>query len=254
MWIGSLSYFESDHFEQTPAWHGLTAKQFPGRPGRPWAAGSRLLRPPGAKCPGADPGVRRRGLDRPGLHLPESLQLQAELHLDRRRARTSNFTAVATGNSDCDTLRSTFTRRGGIAAQREVTGGRGPRGSERARVGPYGRGPGAAVLRACQRQPQILLRQVPARAGRRCCCRRSQWRAPAAGEPRGPARPVVVITLPAGAVGDLAGAGGGRGSSPRRRAPCAAWRRSPGREGRWPPPTWAWPGVSWACCGRAAAS
>ena len=124
LWIGSLTYFEADHFQHVPGVGTVSlAKQFPGPAAEAIAGGGNdCCAHPGAKCPGADPGFNGDVWTALQFSIPDPYSFKPS-YTSADVGSNSNFTAVATGNPDCDAIRSTFTRRGGVALNGEVTGG-----------------------------------------------------------------------------------------------------------------------------------
>jgi type IV pilus assembly protein PilA len=127
MWLGSVTYFESDHFEQTGTGTYATAKQFPGPAGEDLGGGGLdCCVHPGNKCPGLDPAFGSPVWSALAFSLTEPYSFKPS-YVSAGVGTGSTFTAVATGNQDCDGLRSTFTRRGGISTvSGNVTGGAAP--------------------------------------------------------------------------------------------------------------------------------
>ena len=127
MWLGSVTYFETDHFNQSATGTVATAKQFPGPTSEDLGGGGLdCCAHPGGKCPGNDAGFGGdvwRGLS---FSIPEPYAFKPS-YVSDGVGTASSFTAVVTGNQDCDGVRSTFTRRGGISvASGNVTGGASP--------------------------------------------------------------------------------------------------------------------------------
>jgi hypothetical protein len=126
MWAGSVSYFESDHFQQVNGGAVALPRQFPGPQNEPVANGQPdCCGFAGDKCPAGDAGYEGavwQGLDfslsEPYNYLPS--------YTSAGIGSAATFTAQSVGNLDCDAIRSSFTRRGGISARGDVTGGAAP--------------------------------------------------------------------------------------------------------------------------------
>jgi prepilin-type N-terminal cleavage/methylation domain-containing protein len=127
MWLGSVTYFESDHFKQTGESTFATAKQFPGPVSEDLGGGGLdCCAHPGNKCPGLDPGFGGPVWAALSFSLTEPYSYKPRYE-SAGQGTASTFTAVATGNQDCDGVRATYTRRGGISlASGNVTGGAAP--------------------------------------------------------------------------------------------------------------------------------
>jgi prepilin-type N-terminal cleavage/methylation domain-containing protein len=124
LWVGSVSYYIADHFTQQGIQTTALPKQFPGPVSEQLAGGGLdCCAHAGAKCPGRDAGFDGavwRGL---GFAIVDPYSFKPS-YVSDGVGSSATFTAVATGNMDCDALRSTFTRRGGIStASGDVTGG-----------------------------------------------------------------------------------------------------------------------------------
>jgi prepilin-type N-terminal cleavage/methylation domain-containing protein len=112
MWQGSVGYYESNHA-------GTAARQFPVGDGTLGAVD--CCTASAAKCPGANPRFNgptwialQYVVPDPHFYYPtyESTGVNA----------AAVFTAGATGNLDCDTIRATYSRQGAVAGDGEVSG------------------------------------------------------------------------------------------------------------------------------------
>jgi hypothetical protein len=126
MWLGSVTYYETDHFLQAQTGTTTLPKQFPGPVSEEVGnGGPDCCSNPGGKCPANDPafeGAVWQALDF-GIADPYNFM---PVYRSVGQAGAAVFTAQAIGNLDCDSVRSTFTRIGGIGPSGEVGGGSAP--------------------------------------------------------------------------------------------------------------------------------
>ena len=126
MWIGSVSYYEADHMQQVASGATSLPRQFPGPSSEPIAGGAAdCCGQVGDKCPGGDAGFDgpvwlglNFSLSEPFSYMPS--------YQSSGIGAAATFTARSVGNLDCDAVRSSFTRRGGINAGGDVLGGGAP--------------------------------------------------------------------------------------------------------------------------------
>jgi type IV pilus assembly protein PilA len=116
LWAGSVSYYEADHMMTG----GLVVpKQFPGPTAAvPTGAGTQCGCQTGGRCPGGgfDTGVwigLNFAIPDPYNYIPS--------YTSANTGTASSFSAVATGDLDCDGTLATFTRSGSIVGG-DVTG------------------------------------------------------------------------------------------------------------------------------------
>ena len=124
LWVGSVTYYSADHFVQSGTGTAATDKQFPGPVSEALAGGAVDCCPhAGGKCPGADPGFDGAVWRALSFDMVDPYSFKPSYSSDGV-GTAATFSAVATGNLDCDAIRSTFTRRGGInPASGDITGG-----------------------------------------------------------------------------------------------------------------------------------
>jgi prepilin-type N-terminal cleavage/methylation domain-containing protein len=129
LWAGSVVYYESDHITQAAGGATALAKQFPGN-GTAAAAPSTTNQCgclTGGRCPGNDAVF---GTDAVwtalNFSLPDPFNYKPS-YVSAGTGTSAVFTAVATGDLDCDTTTATFTRIGGVnSTTGDVTGGSQP--------------------------------------------------------------------------------------------------------------------------------
>ena len=123
MWVGSVSYYETDHFTQSTAGSTALPRQFPGPlseavgNGGPDCCGNT-----GGRCPANDPAFAGPVWQALHFSIPDPYSFMP-VYRSTGQAGAAVFTAQAIGNLDCDGVRSTFTRVGGIGPSGEVGGG-----------------------------------------------------------------------------------------------------------------------------------
>jgi prepilin-type N-terminal cleavage/methylation domain-containing protein len=120
MWAGSVTYYETDHMD---AAGNPIAKQFPAT--APDELGTECGCQTVGKCPGGSAiwqNVSWVGLQ---FSLPDP-HLYMPHYASAGTASAATFTASATGDLDCNTKKSTFTRGGLVDANGDVTGSRAP--------------------------------------------------------------------------------------------------------------------------------
>ena len=127
LWLGSVTYYEADHFAQGVLGSVALSRQFPGPSSEPLAGGGPdCCNQAGTKCPAGDTGFEGavwQGLD---FSLSEPYSYKP-FYSSAGTGALATYTAQSVGNLDCDAVRSTFTRRGGISASTgDVLGGGAP--------------------------------------------------------------------------------------------------------------------------------
>jgi type IV pilus assembly protein PilA len=128
LWAGSVAYYESDHMTQTNTGAVMLPRAFPATNNAAYGggvAGAACCGGAGDKCPGND--VRFDGATWVALNF--SIPDPHNYHPSYTSAGVGNaatFSAVATGDLDCDGIVATFTRLGGIGATGDVVGGGAP--------------------------------------------------------------------------------------------------------------------------------
>jgi prepilin-type N-terminal cleavage/methylation domain-containing protein len=126
MWLGSVSYYQADHMQQTASGATSLPRQFPG-PASESIGGGGLdcCGQVGDRCPAGDSGFEgpvwlalNFSLSEPYAFMPS--------YTSGSIGPAATFTAQSVGNQDCDAVRSSFTRRGGISVNGDVLGGGAP--------------------------------------------------------------------------------------------------------------------------------
>ena len=125
MWAGAVTYYESDHMVQAATGATATPKQFPS--GATTAVGTVDCCESGAdKCPGNAARYNEATWVALNFSLPDPYNYYPTFTASGTGA-AAVFTAGATGDLDCDNVRSTFTRLGGVnATSGDVVGGGAP--------------------------------------------------------------------------------------------------------------------------------
>lgn len=123
MWLGSVTYYESDHIQQLASGGIALPRQFPGPVSEAIAgADPDCCAHPGGKCPGGDAGFEGQvwqGLD---FSLPDPFSYKPR-YTSSGTGSAAIFLAETVGNLDCDATRSSFVRHGRISsATGDVTG------------------------------------------------------------------------------------------------------------------------------------
>jgi prepilin-type N-terminal cleavage/methylation domain-containing protein len=112
MWQGSVSYYESNHA-------GTVARQFPNSDGTLGLVD--CCTASAAKCPGAN--ARFNSPTWIGLqYVVPDPHFYYPTYESQGVNGAAVFTAGATGDLDCDDIRSTYARHGGVAGDGEVSG------------------------------------------------------------------------------------------------------------------------------------
>ena len=120
LWAGSVTYYETDH---TDSAGNAIPKQFPG------TAPDELDTECGCQDTGKCPGGSVKFQDAVWVGLQFSISdphLYMPHYTSKDTAAKATFTATATGDIDCNKVKSTFTRNGGIDGNGDVTGSRAP--------------------------------------------------------------------------------------------------------------------------------
>jgi type IV pilus assembly protein PilA len=120
LWAGSVTYYETDH---TDSAGNAVAKQFPG------TAPDELDTECGCQDTGKCPGGSVKFQDAVWVGLQFSISdphLYMPHYTSKDTAAKATFVATATGDLDCNKVKSTFTRNGGIDGNGDVTGSRAP--------------------------------------------------------------------------------------------------------------------------------
>jgi prepilin-type N-terminal cleavage/methylation domain-containing protein len=125
LWAGAVTYYESDHMTQSNTGATSVPKQFPSTEGT--AAGAQDCCTGGAdKCPGNDARYNTAGWVGLNFSLPDPYNYYPTF-VATGTGTAAEFTAGATGDLDCDDVRSTFLRIGGVnATSGDVVGGGAP--------------------------------------------------------------------------------------------------------------------------------
>jgi prepilin-type N-terminal cleavage/methylation domain-containing protein len=125
LWAGSVTYYESDHMLQSPTGATSIAKQFPSTEGDVHGTADCCN---GAldKCPGNDARYNTDGWVGLNFSLPDPYNYYPTF-VAAGTGVLAQFTAGATGDLDCDNVRSTFVRIGGVnPTSGDVVGGGAP--------------------------------------------------------------------------------------------------------------------------------
>lgn len=126
LWLGSVTYYETDHFLQAATGNTTLPKQFPGPVSEALGdGGPDCCTNPGGKCPANDTGFEGAVWQALDFAIPDPYSFKP-VYRSVGQAGAAVFTAQAIGNQDCDGIRSSFTRIGGIGSSGEVTGGSAP--------------------------------------------------------------------------------------------------------------------------------
>ena len=127
LWAGSVAYYETDHMTQTATGAVALPRQFPATASFTPAgtAGGACCGAPGDKCPGNDANYNGATWVALNFSIPDPYNYLPS-YTGAGVGAASTFTAVATGDLDCDGVLSTFTRLGGISATGDVVGGGAP--------------------------------------------------------------------------------------------------------------------------------
>jgi hypothetical protein len=80
---------------------------------------------PGDKCAGGDPGFEGSVWQALNFSLPDPFSYKPN-YQSAGSGIGATFVAQSVGNQDCDSVRATFTRRGGISDNGDVLGGGAP--------------------------------------------------------------------------------------------------------------------------------
>ena len=127
IWMGSVTYYEADHFQQTATGSLALARQFPGPSSEALAGGGLdCCGQPGDKCPGGDGGFEGAVWQALDFSLADPYSYKPN-YTSAGTGAAATFQAETVGNLDCDATRSSFFRRGGISsASGDVTGDTSP--------------------------------------------------------------------------------------------------------------------------------
>lgn len=126
MWLGSVSYYQADHMQQVVSGATSLPRQFPGPSSEPiGGGGADCCGQVGDKCPGGDPGFEGPVWLALNFSLSEPFGFMPS-YTSAATGAAATFTARSVGNQDCDGVRSSFTRRGGINGGGDVLGGGAP--------------------------------------------------------------------------------------------------------------------------------
>jgi prepilin-type N-terminal cleavage/methylation domain-containing protein len=119
LWLGSITYYEADHFVQNGGDPEMLPRQFPG-PVSEQVGGSTAdcCENPGYKCPGQDTGYERPVWQALDFAMPDPYHFKPS-YRSSGQGPSAAFVAETVGNLDCDAVRSSFIRRGSITS---VTG------------------------------------------------------------------------------------------------------------------------------------
>ena len=130
MWAGAVAYYESDHMTQAAGGAVALPRQFPNHasgaftPTGVTAAG--CCGAAGDKCPGNDTHFNDPTWVALNFSIPDPYNYRPSFTA-AGTGSGATFTAVATGDLDCDGTVATFVRTGGInATSGDVTGGSAP--------------------------------------------------------------------------------------------------------------------------------
>jgi type IV pilus assembly protein PilA len=127
MWAGSVAYYESDHMTQSATGAVALPRQFPNSASftpTGVTAGRGCCGAAGDKCPGNDTNFNGATWVALNFSIPDPYNYLPSY--TGVAGATPTFTAVATGDLDCDGTQSTFTRIGGIGGTGDVVGGGAP--------------------------------------------------------------------------------------------------------------------------------
>ena len=113
MWSGSVAYYESDHGG------GTQPKAFPDTDG---AVGTYdCCSASASRCPGNDPRYNNPTWVALNFSLPDPYNYYPSYESSGVN-EAAEFTAEATGDLDCDDIRSTFTRHGSVNSSGQIVG------------------------------------------------------------------------------------------------------------------------------------
>jgi prepilin-type N-terminal cleavage/methylation domain-containing protein len=107
MWQGSVGYYEANHA-------GTAARQFPASDGTLGTVD--CCTAADARCPGSDPRFNNPTWIALHFVIPDPYSYYPTYESNGTNA-TATFVAGATGDLDCDDLRSTYVRQGAIAGE-----------------------------------------------------------------------------------------------------------------------------------------
>jgi prepilin-type N-terminal cleavage/methylation domain-containing protein len=126
MWLGSVSYYQTDHMQQVASGATSLPRQFPGPSSEPLGGGGAdCCGQVGDRCPGGDLGFQGPVWQALSFSLSEPFSYMPS-YQSQGAGGGATFIAQSVGNLDCDAVRSTFTRRGGVNARGDVQGGGAP--------------------------------------------------------------------------------------------------------------------------------
>ena len=126
LWAGSVAYYESDHMTQAATGAVALPRQFPATAAfTPTGVTTGCCGAVGDKCPGNDTNYNGATWVALNFSIPDPYNYLPS-YTAAGTGNASTFTAVATGDLDCDGTVATFTRMGGIGATGDVVGGGAP--------------------------------------------------------------------------------------------------------------------------------
>jgi prepilin-type N-terminal cleavage/methylation domain-containing protein len=126
LWLGSVSYYQADHMQQVASGAVSLPRQFPGPTSEAIAGGAiDCCGQVGDKCPAGDLGFEGPVWLALSFSLSEPFNYMPS-YQSAGVGPAATFTARSVGNLDCDAVRSSFTRRGGISPGGDVLGGGAP--------------------------------------------------------------------------------------------------------------------------------
>ena len=128
MWAGSVAYYSADHMTQTNTGAIMLPRAFPATDNTAYGggvSGAACCGGAGDKCPGND--ARFDGATWVALNfsIPDPHNYHPS-YTGAGAGSAATFTALVTGDLDCDGTTSTFTRLGGIGPTGDVVGGGAP--------------------------------------------------------------------------------------------------------------------------------
>jgi type IV pilus assembly protein PilA len=128
LWAGSVAYYESDHMTQGATGATMLPRAFPATDATAYAGGvtgNACCGGAGDKCPGNDARYDAATWVALNFSIPDPHNYKPT-YSSAGVGNAATFSAVATGDLDCDGTYATFTRLGGIGATGDVVGGGAP--------------------------------------------------------------------------------------------------------------------------------
>jgi prepilin-type N-terminal cleavage/methylation domain-containing protein len=114
MWLGSISYYETDHYIQNGGDPQMQPRQFPGPTSEQvGGAGPDCCAHPGYKCPGPDASYEQPVWQALDFAMADPYNFKPS-YRSAGQGPAATFVAETVGNLDCDAVRSSFIRRGSI--------------------------------------------------------------------------------------------------------------------------------------------